>query len=112
MTEQELIDNIHAGLYDSHLTAIQSATNSRLAAARGTRTLASFGVGDIVEFNNLCSTRYLIGERAQVVGKRRTKIVVKLENPTGRFVRHTADGPVSADITVPMTIVDLVDLNR
>lgn len=112
MLDTDIMNNIHEGLYDSQLADIIRAANARQTVVRGSTSIATFGIGDIVEFNNLCGTRYLVGERAQIVGKRRTKVIVKLENPKGRFIRHTADGPISADITVPTSIIDLVDLNK
>lgn len=104
----DIIVQIEAGIHDKDLVAMQHAVSARLASLRGGMTISDFGIGDRIIFNSLCGTRYLIGETGQVVGKRRTKVVVKLDKPTGRFVRNTSEGPVSADITVPTAIIDRV----
>lgn len=104
----DIIHDINSGVYDSNLHAISSALNARLTLVRGSRSTSDFGIGDRVKFNSMCGTKYLIGADAQIVGKRRTKVVVKLDKPMGRFVRHTAAGPVSAEITVPTSIIDRI----
>jgi hypothetical protein len=107
MTQDDIINNIKSGLHDSILTELNAVINARLALVRGSRTVSEFGIGDRVQFNSLCGTRYLIGATGQITGRRRTKVVVILDKPTGRFVRHTSEGPVSAEITVPTSIIDL-----
>lgn len=107
-TSYQIVKEILAGEHDEELANIMRAIADRQIALRGTVTLSNFGIGDRVKFNSSCGTRYLIGHTAQVVGKRRTKVVVQLDKPVGRFVRMTADGPVSAEITVPLAIIDLL----
>ena len=97
---------IQSGELDKDLGAISTVVESRLATLRATKTATDFGIGDKVRFNNSCGTRYLVGHTAQVVGMKRTKIVVKLDNPMGRFARYTPAGVESANITVPISIVD------
>jgi hypothetical protein len=99
-----ILDQIVSGEHDDHLAVIMSTASTRLTRVRGS---VEYGIGDRVRFNSACGTKYLIGHTAQVVGKRRTKVVVKLDKPTGRFIRMTSDGPVSAEITVPPAIIDL-----
>jgi hypothetical protein len=100
---------ISSGEFDAQLPEIFRAVESRMAEIRAVKTPQDFGIGDVVRFNNQCATRYLVGHTARVVGMKRTKIVVKLEKPTGRFSRVMANGEIeSASITVPISIVDPV----
>jgi hypothetical protein len=115
---------IVTGRFDDHLRAIVRAANDRIVlidpgtlptppvtprpSRIGALTIDDLGLGVEVRFNNHCGTKYLVGATARVVGLKRTKVVVKLDKPKGRFVRHTPDGPVSADITVPPAILELI----
>jgi hypothetical protein len=91
---------------DADLGKLSTTLEKRLSDVRASKKPTDFGVGDKVRFNNSCGTRYLVGHTAQVVGMKRTKIVVKLDTPMGRFARHTPTGVESASITVPISIVD------
>ena len=97
---------IQSGELDSDLGALNTLVESRLATIRSTKKATDFGIGDRVRFNNSCGTRYLVGEYARVTGLKRTKIVVQLDKPQGRFARYTPTGVESANITVPISIVD------
>jgi hypothetical protein len=97
---------IMSGELDANLGKLSTTLEARLSEVRATKTATDFGIGDKVRFNNSCGTRYLVGHTAQVVGMKRTKIVVKLDNPMGRFARYTPAGMESANITVPISIVD------
>jgi hypothetical protein len=97
---------IMSGELDADLGKLSTTLEKRLSDVRLTKTATDFGVGDKVRFNNSCGTRYLVGETAQVVGMKRTKIVVKLDKPQGRFARYTPTGVESASITAPISIVD------
>lgn len=99
---------ISSGDYDADLDIISQAVNERLMKNRASRKNADFGIGDRVKFNDFCGTKYLRGHTAKVVGKKKTKVVVRLEAPTGRFVRIGPNGPESVDVTVPPSIIDLV----
>jgi hypothetical protein len=116
---------IATGRFDDHLRAIVRAVSDRIVLIEpetaptpppvsprpsriGALTIDDLGLGVEVRFNAHCGTKYLVGATARVVGLRRTKVVVKLDKPKGRFVRHTPDGPVSADITVPPAILELI----
>lgn len=98
--------SIRAGIFDADLHELRAAIDARLTEIREAKTVDDFGVGDKVVFNSSCGTRYLVGHTATIVGRKRTKVVVKIDNPVGRFVRHTPEGPVSADVTVPIAIID------
>jgi hypothetical protein len=106
MTSDRLVKEILAGQHDSRLTGIMQAVTQRQISLRGVVAPSNFGVGDAVRFNSACGTKYLIGHTARVVGRRRTKVVVLLDKPVGRFIRMTAAGPTSAEIAVPLSIID------
>lgn len=103
-----LIDEINAGMHDSILAELESAISTRLMTVRETRTAKDYGLGDKVKFNTYCGTKYLQGREAVVVGMKQKKLVVKMTNPVGRFVRYENGNAVSSDIVVPPSIVDLV----
>jgi len=110
MTLEQIIAAIESGEFDKDLAKISSAVDSRKATVRSTITIKDFGIGDKVKFNNSCGTRYIVGHTGKVVGIKRTKLVVTLDTPVGRFARVN---PItreleSAQITVPTAIVDLV----
>jgi hypothetical protein len=106
MNAGDIIEQIRSGSLDKDLGSLSTEIQNRLTAIRGSLTNTDFGIGDKVKFNSHCGTRYLIGHTATVVGRKKVKLVVKLDHPTGRFVRMTPSGPESAQITVPIAIVD------
>ncbi len=107
MTLQEIIEQINSGAVDKDLGAIGTAVRDRLTVVRSTIKNTDFGLGDKVRFNDGCGTRYLIGQTATVVGRKKIKLVVKLDKPVGRFTRVMPNGTVeSASVTVPLSIVD------
>ena len=106
MNATDIIAAINSGAVDSELGLINTTLNARLSAVRALKKPTDFGIGDKVRFNNNCGTRYLIGQTATIVGRKKVKLVVKLDVPTGRFVRMTPSGPESASVTVPIAIVD------
>lgn len=110
LTYEAVQDAINSGSLDSDLGKLGTLIDTRLSTIRRSKTINDFGVGDKVVFNNNCGTRYLVGHTGRVVGLKRTKLVVTLDTPTGRFARVN---PVtrqieSAQITVPVGIVDAV----
>ena len=109
MTIETLVSEINSGTYDSSLAKLKEAIDARLKTARTERTLDDYNLGDTVVFNELTATRYMVGQKATVVSKKQKKLVVRLETPMGRFSRVTPGGTVeSANVTVPVAIVDLV----
>lgn len=107
LTIETLEAAISSGQLDGDIGRLSSAVDSRLAAIRASKKATDFGIGDTVRFNNNCGTRYLVGHTARVVGMKRTKIVVKLDKPMGRFAHVSPTGTLeSASITVPIAIVD------
>jgi hypothetical protein len=106
MNTTSIIEQIRSGAFDKDLGSLSTEIQTRLTAIRGSLKNSDFGIGDKVRFNSSCGTRYLIGHTATVVGRKKIKLVVKLDAPTGRFVRMTPSGPESAQITVPIGILD------
>jgi len=108
VTYEAVQDAINSGALDSDLGKLNTLLQNRIETQRRSKTPNDFGIGDKVVFNSSCGTRYLIGHTARVVGHKRTKLVVTLDTPTGRFARVN---PItrqveSAQITVPIAIVD------
>jgi hypothetical protein len=107
LTIETLEAAIASGQLDGDIGRLSSAVEARLAVVRAGKKATDFGIGDMVKFNNNCGTRYLVGHTARVVGMKRTKIVVKLDKPMGRFAHVSPTGTIeSANITVPIAIVD------
>lgn len=106
-TTTTLIASIAAGQFDSDLEQIAKTIEDRRRAMRKVRTLNDFSVGDRVKFNELTGTRYMVGQYAEIISKNRTKVVVRLETPMGRFAKFLPNGEVqSANVTVPLSIID------
>jgi len=102
-------DKIDSGELDAHLQILKDTIDKRLAEIRGNLNASDFMIGDKVRINERCGTKYLVGDYGFVVGIRRSKIAITLENPKGRFVRKSADGTTaSAEVIVPVAIVDKV----
>ena len=110
MNTDTLVSEITSGTYDSDLIKLKDAIDARLKASRSSRTIRDFHIGDTVVFNDLTATRYMVGQKATVTGMKQKKITVRLETPVGRFAHiNKVTGVVeSANITVPVAIVDLV----
>lgn len=110
MNAKTLVTEITSGTYDSDLIKLKDAIDARLKANRASRTLADFNIGDTVVFNDLTGTRYMVGRKATVTGMKQKKVVVRLETPVGRFahINPVTGKEESANITVPVAIIDLV----
>ncbi len=102
-------EKIENGEMDKQLHDLRKMVDARLVAVGANKKLDDFAVGDRVSINDRCGTTYLRGETAYVVGRRRTKLVINLDSPKGRFVRKTASGEIlSAEVIVPIEIVDKI----
>lgn len=100
-------DAIENGEMDKQLKELQRLVDGRLASIGEAKSIDDFSVGDRVVINERCGTRFLRGESASVVGRRRTKLVINLDNPKGRFARTTSAGQIlSAEVIVPIEILD------
>lgn len=107
-TPATIVDSVLAGAYDEHLEALKTAISKRLVTLRSTRTIDDYMIGDRVRFNDYCGTQYLRDRTAVIVGRRRTKLSVVLDDPVGRFVRVENGMTKSAVVTVPPSIIDKV----
>lgn len=110
MSIETLLTDISSGAYDSSLGKINEVVALRLKAVRKERTISDYNIGDRVKFNESTGTRYMVGQTATIISKNRTKVVVRLDNPMGRFARtNPATGKVeSSNVTCPVAILDLV----
>ena len=110
MNSETLVAEITSGTYDSDLIKLKEAIDARLKASRASRTIADFNIGDTVVFNDLTATRYMVCRKATVTGMKQKKITVRLETPVGRFahINPVTGKEESANITVPVAIIDLV----
>jgi hypothetical protein len=101
---------IGSGEFDTDLAKIQEAVELRLSQTRSSKTIKDFGIGDKVRLNNNCGTRYLVGHTGKIVGMKRTKLVITLDSPVGKFIRvNPATREIeSAQITIPTALVDLI----
>jgi len=103
-----LIDEINAGKHDADLEELEKIVKFRLRSVRSSRSPGEYLIGDKIKFNDFCGTKYIQGHTGVVVGKKKTKVVVQLDRPVGRFA-ITKNGKVeSASITVPVSIIDKV----
>jgi hypothetical protein len=92
-----IVTDILSGVHDSELDSIRESVNQRqklTQAAQAAVTMTSISVGDKVVFKDI-RPKYMIGEIATVIGKRRTKLEVKLDSPVGRFGESTVVVPAS-----------------
>jgi hypothetical protein len=97
-----LIEDIINGNYDDQLEAISDAVHSRKKIARSKKkavAMATIKVGDKVTLKNL-NPKYVNGSVGKIIEKRRTKLVVILDKPVGRF----GAGPV----TVPADCLEVI----
>jgi hypothetical protein len=105
----EMTTKIESGEFDKQLHIMKTSLEKRIEEIRGSVSADDFLVDEKIRINEKCGTRYLIGQTGVVVGKRRTKITIRLDNPVGRFKRTTANGDIiSAEVVVPTELVDRI----
>lgn len=75
---------------------------------RARQTTADFGVGDKVTINELYRTNYVHGHIGSVVSKSRSQLIVKLDQPVGRFSAKNGGHWEGAELRVSPAAVDLV----
>ena len=80
-----MISNIKSGEYDEQLDMILAAVKARKNALKP--QIWEFLIGDRVKMINANPT-YLNGAMATVKKVNRTKVVIDLDTPTGRFSRN------------------------
>lgn len=86
---QALVERIHAGELDAELPMLAAAIAERqqlLAAAHSLITRASLRVGDRVRINHRARPLYLHGQVGTVAGFYGQGVIVRLDQPVGRFV--------------------------
>jgi hypothetical protein len=108
LTYEEIDAAVMSGDFDADLEKLSKLIENRISTKRSSRSINDYGIGDRVRLNSMCGTKYLQGHTAVVTGKGRTKLIVKLESPTGRFLRFENGVKTSVDIKVPLMIIDPV----
>ena len=82
-----MINNIKSGEYDEQLDMILAAVKARKNALKP--QIWELQVGDKVKMIN-ANPKYLNGSTAVIKRVNRTKVVIDLDTPTGRFSRNIA----------------------
>jgi len=98
---ETFIDAVAAGECDRHLDALAEAVSHRLhllRAAREAVLMATLRRGDRVMINHSARPQYLHGEPGTVIDWAGDKIVVRLDQPVGRFV--------NGEVRCPPTVLE------
>ena len=91
-----MISNIKSGEYDDQLDMILAAVKARKNALKP--QIWEFQVGDKVKIIN-ANPKYLNGSTATITKVNRTKVVIDLDTPNGRF---------SSNITTPLGMLEKI----
>jgi transcription antitermination factor NusG len=91
-----MISNIKSGEYDDQLDMILAAVKARKNALKP--QIWEFQVGDKVKIVN-DNPKYLNGATATIKKVNRTKVVIDLDTPNGRF---------SSNITTPLGMLEKI----
>lgn len=83
----DVLTNIVLGKFDGDLDRIITAANSRRKTV-GEAKIYSFSVGDRVKYNQLTKPKYLVGAIGTIKQINRTKVVVDLDSPAGKFSKN------------------------
>lgn len=94
-----ILREIRNGLHDEFLQEIQEEVVRRRQVL-GRMQFAELAVGSRVRFVQTIRPTYLRGMEATVVGKKVSKLMVRLDRPVGRF---------RGDIRVPAALIEPVD---
>jgi len=94
-TRQEILK----GLHDEELEDIEDAVRRRRRIL-GAQRFGTIEVGTKVRFISTIRPTYLAGAEATVVGKKVTKLMVRLAVPVGRF---------RGDLRVPASLVEVAE---
>ena len=88
MKTEEIVGAITFGTVDANLYEIREAVHNRLQALTFLK-MTGIKVGDIIKFNEHCRPKMLIGCKGKVIDRKRTKVVVRLDNPpSNRWSGH------------------------
>jgi len=79
-----------------------------LQHTRAPRAIDDYGIGDRVQFNDLCSVEMLRGSTAVIVSKPRGNLTVMLDKPIGKYSRNVNGVAHGGDTTVPRSIVNRI----
>jgi hypothetical protein len=93
-----LLAEIRRGLHDEDLDELSLAITARKKAI-GIQNFAEIPIGARVRFVATIRPTYLRGIEAKVVGKKVSKLIVRLDSPVGRY---------RGDIRVPGSLVEPV----
>lgn len=100
-------DKLDNGEFDTKLTEILKMVQARRLDVKQALKVEDFSIGDRISINDFCGTKSLRGETGSVIGIRRKKIKITLDNPKGNFIRVNSSGQkLSAEVIVPLEIVD------
>lgn len=95
------ISEIRQGLHDDDLVDITEAVTKRRRVI-GLQNFATIQTGTQVRFVDTIRPTYLAGATATVVGKKVSKLIVRLDRPVGRFS--------GGDLRVSATLVEVVPI--
>jgi hypothetical protein len=93
-----LISEVRRGEHDDDLDELLLAIGARKKTI-GVLNFSSFKVGDRIRFVPTIKPTYLRGVEATVVGKKVSKLIVRMDSEVGRF---------HGDIRVPGSLVERV----
>jgi hypothetical protein len=85
---EALLAALLLGVLDDHLERIAAVVKMRIEVINGMRNLIAHGrfcVGDRVRFSEDMRPRYLVGCLGTVIDKDVERLVVKIDEPTGRY---------------------------
>jgi hypothetical protein len=91
-----MISNIKSGEYDDQLDMILAAVKARKNALKP--QIWEFQIGDKVKIIN-ANPKYLNGSTATITKVNRTKVVIDLDTPAGKFSRN---------ITTPLGMLEKI----
>lgn len=93
---ESFIDAVANGEFDRHIDALAEAVSRRvvlLQAAREAILMATLRKGDRVRINHSARPQYLHGEPGTVIDWAGDNVVVRLDQPIGRFVNEEVRCP-------------------
>ncbi len=94
MKKSDIIKEIISGGFDKEIESIFLALKERKRSLSQIMAL-SLNIGDRVKFNKETRPKYLQGLEVTIVDKKRTKLVIELDNPVGRFQGGRITTPAS-----------------
>lgn len=109
MDAEEVLKAIESGRLDGDLFNIDNAVVERREKIRVTAKVDDYLIGDRVRVNTKASPAYIHGELGTIVGKARTKLLMRFDRPVGRFSSVDENGiSHGVEVKVPLSIIDKV----